>query len=837
MESKRFCWDTRPIANKGNIVKGEKYRFTVLTPHLIRMEYDNDGVFEDRASQSVFYRDFDENKFDVTKENGIITINTGELIVTYKENAEFCQNNLKFKLINEPATTWCFGEEFETLGGTAKTLDTINGEVPICDGVCSRNGFSVIDDSNRMVLDAQTGWVDVRKKGTLDLYFFGYGFNYREAIRDYYRLTGIPPLLPAYALGNWWSRYYKYTQQGYLDLIDKFKRENVPFSVGVIDMDWHKTELPKDLIEDLKKEYTGMESGWTGYSWNRELFPDYKQLLKDLKERNLKVALNLHPAQGVRKHEDQFVQMATEMGLDPEKENIVPFDILSPKYMEKYFDVLHHPYEDAGVDFWWMDYQQGLSYWWNHKINDNSPRDEREMLDPLWMLNHLHIIDISRDGKRPMFFSRFCGEGSQRYPVGFSGDTFVTWDSLNFQPYFTATASNIGYGWWSHDIGGHMAGYRDDELNVRWIQLGVFSPINRLHSSPSDFVCKEPWCYDERSEKIIRKWLNLRHDLFPYLYTMNYRNHNELIPLILPMYYSHPKCDGAYNVPNQYWFGSELVVAPITKPCRKSDKLGDVRVWMPKGHWFDFFNGTHYYSDKNRYIDVFRTIEEYPVFAKAGAIVPTSIRNEGDNRLVNSPDMKITVFPGDSNSFVMYEDGGDGYEYTNGDFVTTKMDIAWGEKAVFTINGAIGNVDLLPKTRNWTIALKGFNKDIRLTVFVNSVETPVLPTWNNDENCYAIEVQSEVTDKLEVVIEGENLINDNSDCLGRIKSILQHSHMEINRKERIYQVILNDAYKLHQKIFNIYDCSPEQEHLAKAIRELLTLTSDEFYKFDGWNWN
>ena len=124
-----------------------------------------------------------------------------------------------------------------------------------------------------------------------------------------------------------------------------------------------------------------------------------------------------------------------------------------------------------------------------------------------------------------------------------------------------------------------------------------------------------------------------------------------------------------------------------------------------------------------------------------------------------------------------------------------------------------------------------------MTAFVNSVETPVLPTWNNDENCYTIEVQSEVTDKLEVVIEGENLINDNSDCLGRIKSILQHSHMEINRKERIYQVILNDAYKLHQKIFNIYDCSPEQEHLAKAIRELLTLTSDEFYKFDGWNWN
>lgn len=155
-----------------------------------------------------------------------------------------------------------------------------------------------------------------------------------------------------------------------------------------------------------------------------------------------------------------------------------------------------------------------------------------------------------------MFFC-YSGPGSQRYPVGFSGDTVITWESLDFQPYFTATTFNIGYSWWSREIGGHMWGYRDDELITRWIQLGVFSPINRLHSSNSCFIRKEPWCFEEKTENIIKNWLRLRHRLFLYIYTMNYRTHTELEPLVQPMYYTYPKNSAAYEVKNQIFFGSE----------------------------------------------------------------------------------------------------------------------------------------------------------------------------------------------------------------------------------------------------------------------------------------
>lgn len=328
-------------------------------------------------------------------------------------------------------------------------MDGINGALELEDGVCSRGGITVLDDSRSLLL-TEDGWFKNREAEETDCYVFAYGHDYKGCIADFYRLTGIPPLLPAYALGNWWSRYHRYTQREYCDLIERFQKEKIPFSVAVVDMDWHTLNTPKEAYIDDPR----FIKGWTGYSWNKELFPNYKEFLRFLKEHGLKIALNLHPSNGIGCHEDMYEKMALACGVDPKTKKLIKFDVLNPEFMEKYFDILLHPYEKDGVDFWWMDWQQGDDYWWVH--DDEHPRNELETMSPLWLINHLHILDIMRNGKRPMFFSRYSGPGSHRYPVGFSGDTIVTWESLDFQPYFTATASNIGYGWWSHDIGGHM---------------------------------------------------------------------------------------------------------------------------------------------------------------------------------------------------------------------------------------------------------------------------------------------------------------------------------------------------------------------------------------------
>ena len=291
----RFQWPVRPLAKKENVVQGTCFRFTVLTSRMIRLEYSADGGFEDRASQSVFYRDFPAVPFSLDRDRGELVLQTEHIVLTYRENTPFHGDTLSLQLKQEPASVWRYGEDFEDLGGTIKTLDTVNGACPVERGVVSRNGFSVLDDSNTLVLEAD-GWVGVRRENTIDTYFFGYGFDYVAAVQDFYSLTGAPPMLPAYALGNWWSRYHAYTQQEYLELIHRFRSEDIPFSVGVVDMDWHLVDIdvPSPLPNDL--------NGWTGYTWNEKLFPDYKAFIRELHDCGLKTALNLHPAAGVRHH-------------------------------------------------------------------------------------------------------------------------------------------------------------------------------------------------------------------------------------------------------------------------------------------------------------------------------------------------------------------------------------------------------------------------------------------------------------------------------------------------------------------------------------------------------
>lgn len=210
------------------------------------------------------------------------------------------------------------------------------------------------------------------------------------------------------------------------------------------------------------------------------------------------------------------------------------------------------------------------------------------------MLNHFHFVDNTLGGRRPLIFSRYAGPGSHRYPVGFSGDTHITWATLDFQPEFTATASNIGYGWWSHDIGGHYHGSHDEELTTRWVQLGVFSPIMRLHSSEKPFLRKEPWLFGVEPRSVISFFLRLRHRLLPYLYTMNVRSARDAEPIVQPMYWSHTEKQDAYSVRNQYFFGSELVVVPITAPSDVQTRLGRVKAWIPPYRHIDIFSGVVY---------------------------------------------------------------------------------------------------------------------------------------------------------------------------------------------------------------------------------------------------
>lgn len=821
MSDKRFVYRVTPETNSESVVGGKKYRFSILSAGLIRCEFDEDGVFEDRATQTVVNRRFEPAHYSVDDCGETLKIITDSVEITYKKNQPFSAEALSFKLLIKPYSVWNYGEDFEDLGGTARTLDAVNGELPLGRGVCSRDGFSIIDDSSTAAL-GDDGWVTLRNGSSTDVYFFGFGRNYLAAVKALYMLTGAPAMLPAYALGNWWSRYYKYTEESYLALLDKFKNENIPFSVAVVDMDWHTVDVPDSVNALEEKPLTG----WTGYTWNEKFFPNYKRFLNELKKRNLHTALNLHPADGVAAHEQQYEEMAKSVGIDPKTKRRVKFDVLNKEFMKSYFDILHHPYEDDGVDFWWMDWQQGKSYAWLHEPNiGGNLKNPLEFISPLWMLNHYHIVDIMRNRKRPMFFSRFCGAGSARYSIGFSGDAIITWESLKFQPYFTATASNIGYSFWSHDIGGHMLGYRNDELYIRWLQLGVLSPINRLHSCNEEFIHKEPWCYSAETERIAKRWLRLRHELFPYIYTACYNNHSNLVPMIQPMYYSYPETGAAYECKTQYMFGSELMISPIVEANDNLDKLGKAEVWFPKGDWYDFFTGDHYYSKRNRKLNVYRPLDVSPVFAKAGAIIPMAADCE-DNELKPRDTVTVHVFPNADNTYTMYEDSGEYLDFENGEFAKTEFLLKWQAEPTFTIKAACGKTELLPKNRTWIVKLRAFDESVIPAAFINGSSAEI-EKYIDEEGTVCVKITASIDHDITIKLNGEKLTKENESNREAFIKILDIAQVSFKRKNELLSV-LDVADSNWQCSWNFYNSSENEFHLVGALKEKFLRESEEY---------
>ena len=713
--AERFRIPAAPLADPRAIVLAPQARFTILTSRLIRIEYSPSGRFEDRPSQAFWYRRQPVPRFEVQRSGEQLEVRTDHLLLRYAPKRGGLTGESLSIGVDATGATWRYGDEPRgNLLGTARTLDGADGPVPLELGLMSRDGWAVVDDSQSLVFNAQ-GWLEVRgaEPGTLDLYFFGYGRDYLACLRDFQRVAGPVPLIPRWALGNWWSRYWAYRQDELQALVEDFRAYGVPLSVCIIDMDWHITQTGNAC------------SGWTGYTWNRDLFPDPEGFIAWLHNKGLRTALNLHPAEGVHPHEAAYEEMARAVGIDPASRQPVPFDIADPAFAEAYFRILHHPMEAAGIDFWWLDWQQGTL-------------TRLPGLDPLWWLNHLHFLDLGRqERKRPFIFSRWGGLGNHRYPIGFSGDTIVSWRSLAFQPYFTATAANVGYGWWSHDIGGHMSGVEEPELYLRWLQFGAFSPILRLHSTKNPYHDRRPWGHGDDIFRLARQAMQLRHALVPYLYNMAWRNRREGIPLICPMYYEHPNREEAYHCPNQYLFGSELIAAPHVRPADADTRLSRAVVWLPEGDWFDFFSGER--LPGNAWHARYGGLDDIPVYARAGAIVPLATQ-AGSSGLENPAALEVHLFPGASGRFELYEDDGESQGYLRGHYALTPLVQAWrGSELECTIGPVQGEAAQAPERRRYTLVFKGVARPAEVTVRVDGQACRCEPAYDEAAETLRIE--------------------------------------------------------------------------------------------------
>jgi alpha-glucosidase (family GH31 glycosyl hydrolase) len=753
-----------PAAEAGAIVRAPKVRFTILTPRLIRLEYSPDERFEDRPSQAFWYRKQSVPSFKTNQDETRLEIDTGELLLTYDLQAgRFNPQSLSI-YIKSLDRTYYFGDSDEgNLMGTYRTLDGLDGKVNLETGLVSRDGWALYDDSRSLVFDSE-GWLQPRsaQDEALDLYFFGYGHDYIGCIQDFQKVAGQTPLLPRWALGNWWSRYYPYSESELKNLMLAFKHQQIPLSVCIIDMDWHITE-------------TGNASnGWTGYTWNKDLFPDPPAFIDWLHQQGLKTALNLHPAMGVWPHEADYERMAHHMGVDPASEQPVGFDVADRHFMQAYFEYLHYPKEEQGIDFWWMDWQQG-------------EHSKLQGLDPLYWLNHLHFYDQAKQGKkRPFIFSRWGGLGNHRYPIGFSGDTVITWDSLSFQPYFTSTASNVAYGWWSHDIGGHFMGMEDGELFTRWAQFGVFSPILRMHATRDPYIDHCPWAYDQNTLHASRTALRLRHAFVPYIYSMSWRNERQGIPLVLPMYYEHPEVEDAYHCPQQYLFGSELLAAPVILPADPEVGLARQVVWLPEGEWFNFFTGEHHVGDA--WHGMHAGLEEIPIFARPGAVVPLAAGASVDR--VNNPDeLEVVIFPGASRRFELFEDDGESNAYRQNLYRITPFYNEWSEnRMLFQVEPVEGFVNAGPETRTFTLLFRGIVNPEQIEVELDGHavhSTPHYDVKTSTLRIGGIRLAAGSRLSVQLITDGETLIDRRARLLHHVRKMLWAARMPTYIKQRI----------------------------------------------------
>ena len=330
-------------------------------------------------------------------------------------DGKFTPNNLTISFsLNGKEVVWKPGtEDTGNLLGTARTLDTVRGAVQLEPGLISRDGWTLVDDSARPLFDADDfsfpageqspwPWVMLRPAGERqDWYFFGYGHDYKGALHDFTRVAGQIPLPPRFAFGAWWSRYWSYSDQEFEQLLQQFQTHDIPLSVLVMDIDWHPTF--NEVVGNVKMDASGHRLGWTGYSWNKLLFPDPAGFLSSVHDQGLKTTLNIHPASGIQPWEDSYPAMASSMGIDPASKQYVPFDITDKKFAANYLKYVIHPLEHQGIDFFWLDWQQ---------------EDATKLpgVNPIFWLNYVFFTDQERENKRALHVPSLGWAGQPSLP-------------------------------------------------------------------------------------------------------------------------------------------------------------------------------------------------------------------------------------------------------------------------------------------------------------------------------------------------------------------------------------------------------------------------------------
>ena len=751
------------VSDSKIVFKGVNYRITILSERLIRFEYSLDGNFYDGATEIVHNRNFKPPVIKAEQDDKFLVITTKYFMIQYAKEKPFKgpnfapDSNLKVKLVNTDKMWYYNHPEARNFKGSAFSIEDFGSETTLSNGLYSTDGFAYLDDSNSMLID-NDGFMVPNTKKRIDFYLFAYRRDFGLCLKDYFTLTGHPPLIPRYALGIWWNRDQIYSFEDTKKLIQTFNKHEIPLSILLLSEFWHKKD---------KSNYNLYK---TGYSFNEELFPNPKELTEYLHDRGVHLGLNLDGSEGINAFENNYLQMCEELG--NEKDKLIPFKALNKDFIVSYFKNLINPLNDLGVDFYWIDSKDDMV---------------------VRALNYYHFTDYKKSQEnRGLILSRNGGKASHLYPVHYSGETKVGWDTLKYLPYYNSTSSNIGLSWWSHDVGGFKGGIEDSELYLRYVQFSTYSPIFRFSAKRGAYYKREPWRWDMKTYTIVKNYCKIRQALIPYLYTESYKYHKTCLPIIQPLYYYYPEIFDEPNYKNEYYFGTELLVSPITKPKDEIMNRSVEKIFLPKGIWYDFKTGKKFIGNK-RYISFFKD-EDYPVFAKAGAIIPLAGMDENINNTNPPKKMEIDVFPGSSNVYRLYEDDGKSSLYKDGYYIITAIDFNYAsDNYSLAIHPVEGKTGIIPDYRDYRIRFRNTRMPERIDIDINSEKITEYECYNDDNDLIIIVRNVDTKKQLNINCIGNNIEIDAVRIINEdINEIISDLKIDTLLKEKLAAIFFSD---------------------------------------------
>ena len=783
------------FSNPKAVFKGEKYRITILSDILIRLEYDEAGIFFDNYTELVKNRNFPLIEFDVQEDNKFLVITTKHYRLQYLKEKPFVgstfapDSNLRINLLDTDKVWYFKHDEARNFGSVVENIDTKEVYISKAEQILSENdktksknknvkmdkirardvfvkrkglystdGFVSIDDSSSLIIDNE-GYLSVPEKKRIDTYVFLYRRDFGECLKDYFTLIGNPPLIPKYALGIWWYKDQRYDFDSIKDLVFNFNKYEIPVSTILLGEYWHI----KDKNDN--KKYV------SGFTFDRDLFPNPKEFSDYLHDRGIRLGLKINPSEGIHPHEFKFQEFASELGITDNQ--TIPFNAFDKKFISAYLDKLINPLYNDGADFFFIDYLT---------------RDSNQ----LTALNYYHINDFKKfNNNRGLELSRISGNAPASYPIYFSGETVVSWETLKKIPELTSRAANLGLTWYSHDIGGFKDGMEDQELYLRYVELGCFQPIFRFASTKGHYYKREPWRWDLKTFTIVKDYCTLRARLVSYLYAEGYKYHKIGTPVVQPLYYKVPEIYDEVLYRNEYYFGSELLVAPITKPKDLIMNRAIEQIYLPEGTWYDFKTGKKYIGNK-RYVMFFKD-EDYPVFAKSGSIIILNDLEDNINATNAPKSLEVHVFPGKDNIYNLYEDDGVSSLYKDGYYIVTRFDYNYLQNNyTLIIRPFEGKSGIIPETRNYKIRFRNTKKASNVVVML---EADVISYESYiEDNDFVIEVKDVPTVRQltinckgnDIEIDAVRIINEDID------SIIADIPIKTTLKDILSEIMFSD---------------------------------------------